>query len=114
LLCLLTDGSWAIGPKFFDAVLDMAEPALVITRQNPSVDPDAWVQVLPLPCRLSVDVPLPGFTVADALRLRPGSVINSQWQIGTDVPLRLNGELIARGEFEVVGNHLAVRLTELV
>jgi flagellar motor switch/type III secretory pathway protein FliN len=91
----------------------MAESALVTPRQNTVVDPDAWAQVLLLPCRLSVDVPLPGFTVADALRLRPGSVINSQWHIGTDIPLRLNGELIARGEFEVVGNQLAVRLTEL-
>jgi flagellar motor switch protein FliN/FliY len=92
----------------------MAESASLSPRQSTVIDPDVWAQVLPLPCRLSVDVPLPGFTVADALRLRPGSVINSQWQIGTDIPLRLNGELIARGEFEVVGNLLAVRLTELV
>jgi flagellar motor switch/type III secretory pathway protein FliN len=93
----------------------MAEPALVIQPETSSaVDPEAWAQVLQLPCRLTVDVPLPGFTVSDALRLRPSSVINSHWRVGSDVPLRLNGELIARGEFEVVGNHLAVRLTELV
>jgi flagellar motor switch/type III secretory pathway protein FliN len=114
LLCLLTDEVCAVCPKFLDQVLDMAEPASVVAPQNTTVDPDAWAQVLPLPCRLAVDVPLPGFTVADALRLRPGSVINSRWQVGTDVPLRLNGELIAHGEFEVVGNHLALRLTELV
>jgi flagellar motor switch/type III secretory pathway protein FliN len=46
--------------------------------------------------------------------LKPSSVINSHWRVGTDIPLRLNGELIASGEFEVVGNNLAVRLTELV
>jgi len=92
----------------------MAELASIAPREKTIVAPEAWAQVLPLPCQLSVDVPLPGFTVADALQLRPGSVINSQWQIGTDIPLRLNGELIARGEFELVGNHLAVRLTELV
>jgi flagellar motor switch/type III secretory pathway protein FliN len=93
----------------------MAESAVVAEPQNSTVaEPDAWAQVLPLPCRLTVDVPLPGFTVADALRLRQSSVINSHWVVGADVPLRLNGELIARGEFEVVGNHLAVRLTELV
>jgi len=93
----------------------MAEPALVALPQNSTVaNPDAWAQVLPLPCRLTVDVPLPGFTVADVLRLQRSSVINSHWRVGTDIPLRLNGELIARGEFEVVGNHLAVRLTELM
>jgi len=93
----------------------MAEPALVALPQNSTVaDPDGWAQVLPLPCRLTVDVPLPGFTVSDVLRLQRSSVINSHWRVGADVPLRLNGELIARGEFEVVGNNLAVRLTELV
>jgi flagellar motor switch/type III secretory pathway protein FliN len=93
----------------------MAEPALVALPQNSAVaEPDVWARVLSLPCRLTVDVPLPGFTVADGLRLQRSSVINSHWRLGTDIPLRLNGELIARGEFEVVGNHLAVRLTELV
>ena len=92
----------------------MAEAAVVAPSQNSVANPEAWAQVLPLPCRLAVDVPLPGFTVADAVRLRRGSVINSRWRVGTDIPLRLNGELIARGEFEVVGNHLAVRITELV
>ncbi len=93
----------------------MAEQALVAQPQNCTVaDPDAWARVLPLPCRLTVDVPLPGFTVADGLRLQRGSVINSHWAEGADIPLRVNGELIAHGEFEVVGNHLAVRLTELV
>jgi flagellar motor switch/type III secretory pathway protein FliN len=93
----------------------MAEPELVALPRNSTVaDLDAWEQVLPLPCRLTVDMPMPGFTVADALQLRRSSVINSRWRVGADVPLRLNGELIARGEFEVVGNHLAVRLTELV
>jgi flagellar motor switch/type III secretory pathway protein FliN len=93
----------------------MAGTALVIPSQNDTAaQPDAWAQALPLPCRLTVDVPLPGFTVADALRLRRSSVINSHWRVGRDIRLRLNGELIARAEFEVVGNHLAVRLTELV
>lgn len=92
----------------------MAEAALVAQPQNSVAAPDAWAQVLPLPCRLTVEVPLPGFTVGDALRLRRSSVINSHWRVGTDIPLRLNGELIARGEFEVVGSHLAVRITELV
>jgi flagellar motor switch/type III secretory pathway protein FliN len=92
----------------------MAEAVVVAPPENTVADPEAWAQVLPLPCRLTVDVPLPGFTVADALRLRRGSVINSHWRVGTDISLRLNGELMARGEFEVVGNHLAVRITELV
>ena len=72
-----------------------------------------WRPVLGLPCQLLVDLQLPGFRIADLLKLRPGSVIPAHWRVGQDVPLRLNGTLIGWVEFEVMGNHLAVRLTEL-
>lgn len=72
-----------------------------------------WKPVLELACELVVDLPLPRFKIADLLKLRAGSVIDAHWRAGHDVPLRLNGLLIGWSEFEVVGNHLAVRLTEL-
>jgi flagellar motor switch/type III secretory pathway protein FliN len=73
-----------------------------------------WKRVLGLPCGLTVDLPLPDFKVADLLKLGVGSVINAHWGLGRDVPLRLNGTLLGWSEFEVVGDHLAVRVTELV
>lgn len=76
-------------------------------------NPEAWEQTLALACQLTVDMPLPGFKVADMLRLQPESVINAHWPVGADVALHVNGRLIARGEFEVVGNHLAIRITDL-
>ena len=72
-----------------------------------------WRPVLGLPCEFFVDLPVPGFTIADLLKLRPGLVINVRWRVGQDVPLRLNGTLIGWGEFEAMGNSLAVRFTEL-
>ncbi len=72
-----------------------------------------WRPVLGLPCELSVDLPLPGFRIADLLKMRSGSVIDAHWRLGQDVPLRLNGTLLGWIEFEVMGNNLAVRLTEL-
>jgi flagellar motor switch/type III secretory pathway protein FliN len=74
---------------------------------------DRWRPVLGLPCHLTVDLVVPGFTVADLLKLRAGSVVGSHWHAARDVPLRVNGTLIGWSEFEVVGNRLAVRLTEL-
>jgi flagellar motor switch/type III secretory pathway protein FliN len=74
---------------------------------------ERWRPVLGLPCELMVDLPLPDFRIADLLKLGAGSVINAHWRVGQDVPLRLNGTLIGWIEFEVVGNNLAVRLTEL-
>jgi flagellar motor switch/type III secretory pathway protein FliN len=72
-----------------------------------------WLPVLELPCELSVELPLPNFKIADFLRLRPASVIDAHWRLARDAPLRLNGSLIGWVQFEVVGNNLAVRLTEL-
>lgn len=91
-----------------------AEPNPQQEQEQQQEEEDArWRPVLGLPCQLTVDLPLPGFTVADFLKLRGQSVIDAHWRLGHDVPLRLNGMLIGWIEFEVVGNNLAVRLTEL-
>jgi flagellar motor switch/type III secretory pathway protein FliN len=72
-----------------------------------------WRPVLGLPCALTIDVPLPNVRVADFLNLHPGTVISTHWRLTRDVPLRVNGVLIARGELERSGKKLALRLTEL-
>lgn len=74
---------------------------------------DRWLRVEPLPCLLTIEIPVPDFTVADLVQLAKGGIIATGWTVGQDVPLRINGELIAWSEFEVVQNRLAVRLTEL-
>jgi flagellar motor switch protein FliN/FliY len=83
--------------------------------EAPIADPlaDSWLRVEPLPCLLTIEISMPGFTVADLVHLTAGRIIASRWTVGQDVPLRINDELIAWSEFEVVQNHLAVRLTEL-
>ena len=73
----------------------------------------AWESVHELPCELWVEVPVPGFCIRDLLRLRRHRVVDTHWSKGADVPLRVNGELIGWAEFEVIGNRLAARLTEL-
>jgi len=78
-----------------------------------SATPDRWKYVHDLACRLTVEISLPGFKVANLLALRPQSIVRANWQVGSDVPLRVNGQLIAWTEFEVVGSRLAVRITEL-
>jgi flagellar motor switch/type III secretory pathway protein FliN len=72
-----------------------------------------WRPVLDLPCQLTVDISLPHFRVADILRLQTGTVIGTDWRVTRDVPLCINGTLVGLSEFEVIGNRLAVRLTEL-
>jgi flagellar motor switch protein FliN/FliY len=81
----------------------------------PAADPlaERWLRVDALPCLLSVEIPVPTFTVGDLVHLERGRVVATLWTVGQDVPLRVNDELIAWSEFEVSQNRLAVRLTEL-
>jgi flagellar motor switch protein FliN len=88
----------------------MAAPAQA--KLEPSV-PDPWTRVEALPCLLSIEIPVPGFTVADFVMLQQGRLVDTRWTVGRDVPLHINGELVAWSEFEIVNNHIAVRLTEL-
>jgi flagellar motor switch protein FliN/FliY len=66
-----------------------------------------------VPCRLSLQIPISRFTVRDLLRLRPGSILTTNFHHANDIPLCANGLLIGWTEFEVIGNRLAVRITEL-
>jgi len=65
-----------------------------------------------LPCTLSLEVPVVRFTIADLLSLSKGAVVETSCHHTSDVPLRVNGVLVGWTEFEVVGDRLAVRLTE--
>jgi flagellar motor switch/type III secretory pathway protein FliN len=72
-----------------------------------------WQPVLDLQCELTVDLAMPDFKIADLLKLRTGSVIDARLRVGRDLPLSLNGEQVGWIEFELVGERLALRLTEL-
>jgi len=66
-----------------------------------------------LPCQLSLEIPTINFTVGDLLRLQKDSIVETACLSTSDIPLRANGLLIAWAEFEVIGNRLALRITEL-
>jgi flagellar motor switch/type III secretory pathway protein FliN len=66
-----------------------------------------------LPCTLALDIPVVNFTVGDLLSLTKGSIVETAYHQSSDLPLRVNGQLVGWTEFEVVGERLAVRLTDL-
>ena len=85
---------------------------LDVSKEIPaSITEETWQEVGWLSCSLSVDLPLPHFTVRDLLLLAPGSILRSQTPKGSDVPVSVNSQLVGWAEFEVVGQRLAVRLT---
>jgi flagellar motor switch/type III secretory pathway protein FliN len=65
-----------------------------------------------LPCTLSLDLPVVRFTIGDLLTLTKGSVVETACHHTSDVPLRVNQLLIGWTEFEVIGDRLAVRITD--
>ena len=67
-----------------------------------------------LPCTLSLDVPVVRFTIADLLMLSKDSIVETACHHTSDVPLRANQMLIGWTEFEVIGDRLAVRITDEV
>ncbi len=72
------------------------------------------VEVLPwLPCTLALDIPVVRFTVRSLLELAPGTILETSVHQSMDIPLRVNGLLMAWTEFEVVGERLAARITDL-
>lgn len=92
----------------------MASLPVAVTAKKAEYPEELWEQAGLLPCVLSVDVPLTKFTVRDLVRLEPGSIVESRNVNGADVPIYVNTRLIGWAEFEVVGQRLAVRLTELI
>jgi flagellar motor switch/type III secretory pathway protein FliN len=65
-----------------------------------------------LPCTLSLELPAVRFTVGDLLTLSPGSIVETACHQTSDVPLRVNHLLIGWTEFDVVGDRIAVRITD--
>ena len=66
-----------------------------------------------LKCKITLELPVVGFTIHDLLELRVGTVVETSCKATSDVPFRVNGTLIGWTEFEVIGNTLAARITEL-
>ena len=90
------------------------------TQANAGTDPTTpgklqdKLDLLPwLPCTLALDIPVVKFTLGDLLHLQPGNIVETAYHQSSDLPLRVNGQLVGWTEFEVVGERLAVRLTEL-
>jgi len=90
----------------------MPEAATAL-KDAASFSAELWEQAGWLQCELSVELPVPEFTVRDLLRLAAGSVVETQWKSGHDVPLLANRRQIGWVEFEAVGESLAVLLSAL-
>lgn len=82
---------------------------------KPTTRASAPEELLPwLPCTLVLDVPVLAFTVESLLTLTPGSLVRTSYHQSSDIPLQVNGVAMAWTEFELVGDSLAARITDLI
>jgi flagellar motor switch/type III secretory pathway protein FliN len=78
-----------------------------------SAEPSDLLDTMPwLPCTLTLEIPVVRFTIGDLLSLKKGSIVETACHHTSDVPLRVNQLLIGWTEFDVIGDRLAVRITE--
>lgn len=82
------------------------------TASSPGRAPE---ELLPwLTCTLALDVPVVAFTVESLLKLAPGALVRTSYHQSSDIPLQVNGVAMAWTEFELVGDSLAARITDLI
>lgn len=90
-----------------------AQPAPSNSATHATPEAEGWQRAKSLPCQISVAVEVSGFGLRDLMQLKPGSIVSSQTSSSANLPVRVNGELMAWGDFEVRGSRVSVRLTEL-
>jgi hypothetical protein len=66
-----------------------------------------------MPCTLSLEIPITGFTLADLVHLTAGRIVESAWNDARDVPLRVNNILVAWAQFEADGDRMCALITDL-
>jgi len=75
---------------------------------------EIWPEALELPCRLSVALEVPHFTIRDLLSLNINSLVDTRRREGAHVPVWVNTIMVAWAEFDVIDGRLAVRMTEML
>jgi flagellar motor switch/type III secretory pathway protein FliN len=91
-------------------ILDPVKPSIA---EVPNSKKDLLDNIPWLPCSLTLEVPVVHFTIADLLALQVGSIAETACHHTSDLPLRVNQLLIGWTEFDVVGDRLALRITEM-
>jgi len=70
--------------------------------------------LLDVPLQVAVELGRSKMRIADLLKLAKGSVVELDKVAGEPLDLRVNGQLIARGEAVIVNDKFGVRLTDVL
>ena len=90
-----------------------SNPGVPISWVNSMEQHPAWPVLSRIALPLAVQVPLNRIKVRDLLRLSEGQILASVWSHTHDVPLTAGAVRLAWSEFEISGEKIGVRLTQL-
>ncbi len=80
----------------------------------PPIDPGALRRLGGIEVRAAVELGTAELLLRELAALGPGSVVRLDRTVGEPAELTVNGRLFARGELVVVGDQLALRITQLI
>jgi flagellar motor switch protein FliM len=95
-------------PQSMSALAAIVPAWMMRIEEHPS-----WPLLSRMTVTTMAGVPLSGFKIGDLLRLKPGQIVESKWPDTEDIPLKAGDIQVAWSEFEVLDQHLLVRLTRL-
>ena len=89
----------------------MSSIVAVPTPEESRISDAAWEEAGWLPCRVTVELAVQGFTVGDLLSLGVGCVVATKTPSSAELMICVNGQLLGTAEVDVVGDRYAARLT---
>ncbi|PKN54709.1 MAG: flagellar motor switch protein FliN [Deltaproteobacteria bacterium HGW-Deltaproteobacteria-14] len=84
------------------------------TEGNKTPAPRTVEFLLDVPLRVTVELGRTKMAIADLLKLAKGSVVELEKVAGEPLDVRVNGQLIARGEAVIVNDKFGVRLSDVI
>jgi flagellar motor switch/type III secretory pathway protein FliN len=90
----------------------MATALALPTQEESKISATAWIEAGWLPCGVTVEIAVPGFTVGDLLSLGVNSVVVTRTASSGELIVRANGEMLGKAEVYIDGKNFAARLTE--
>ena len=67
-----------------------------------------------IPMRVSVETGRSTLTVRDLLRMNVNQIIEMDKMVGEPLEIRINDQLVARGEVVVINDRFGIRLTDII
>lgn len=108
-------------PTDLEQAIDQATAAVAVRAAQfdtlsaaaPSGEPIGIDSLMPVPVRVTVEVGRTRKTLADIVKLAPGSLLGLDREAHEPVDVLVNGQVVAHGEVVTIDNMYGVRITSV-